>query len=232
MATGTNAAETFQQFLTTGDIAIDIPGLIIALLGSAFLSYLLGKLYAVYGTSLSNRRKFADNFVLIALATTLVISFVKSSLALSLGLVGALSIVRFRAAIKEPEELTFLFICIAIGLGMGANQIAVTVVSFIIVAAIVWTRHFYHKKEENQNLYISIAGNASEKVSLENITAILEKHCTAVQMRRFDHTGDDGLDATFLVDIDSFKQLESVRAELKKLSKGLSVTYMDRIDVH
>ena len=51
----------------------------------------------------------------------LIIFVVKSSLALSLGLVGALSIVRFRSAIKEPEELTFLFLNIALGIGFGAN---------------------------------------------------------------------------------------------------------------
>ena len=53
----------------------------------------------------------------------------KSSLALSLGLVGALSIVRFRTPIKEPEELAYLFISIAMGLGLGANQILATVVA-------------------------------------------------------------------------------------------------------
>ena len=50
------------------------------------------------------------------------ITIVKSSLALSLGLVGALSIVRFRTAIKEPEELSYAFLSIAIGLGLGADQ--------------------------------------------------------------------------------------------------------------
>ena len=57
---------------------------------------------------------FFKNFTSLTLITTLIITVVKSSLALSLGLVGALSIVRFRAAIKEPEELVYLFICIAI----------------------------------------------------------------------------------------------------------------------
>ena len=61
--------------------------------------------YAKYGNSLSNRKKLMQTFVLISVTVMLVISIVKSSLALSLGLVGALSIVRFRAAIKEPEEL-------------------------------------------------------------------------------------------------------------------------------
>ena len=56
---------------------------------------------------------------------------VKSSLALSLGLVGALSIVRFRAAIKEPEELIYLFLTIAAGLGTGAGQIKITIFGVI-----------------------------------------------------------------------------------------------------
>ena len=56
------------------------------------------------------------------MTTLLVIAVVKSSLALSLGLVGALSIVRFRTPIKEPEELAYIFLAIALGLCLGADQ--------------------------------------------------------------------------------------------------------------
>ena len=59
------------------------------------------------------------------MTTMLIITVVKSSLALSLGLVGALSIVRFRAAIKEPEELAYLFLTIAIGLALGREPATV-----------------------------------------------------------------------------------------------------------
>jgi len=65
------------------------------------ISFIMGKVYSKYGTSLSNRNKLAQTFVLISLTVMLVITIVKSSLALSLGLVGALSIVRFRTAVKE-----------------------------------------------------------------------------------------------------------------------------------
>lgn len=78
--------------------------------------------YTRFGKSLSNRARFAQTLPILTLITVLVISVVKSSLALSLGLVGALSIVRFRTAIKEPEELVFLFLAIGIGLGIGADQ--------------------------------------------------------------------------------------------------------------
>src|SRR3989344_9492174 len=97
--------QTFEQFLSNQQVTIDYSYLILALLVVALLSWILSRLYIKYGTSLSNRKNFSSNFVLLGTTTTLIIIVVKSSLALSLGLVGALSIVRFRAAIKEPEEL-------------------------------------------------------------------------------------------------------------------------------
>ena len=97
------------------------------------LSYIIGMIYSKYGNSLSNRKKLTQAFVLISVTVMLVISIVKSSLALSLGLVGALSIVRFRTAIKEPEELVYFFIAIALGLGMGANQRIVTLVGALVI---------------------------------------------------------------------------------------------------
>ena len=76
------------------------------------LSLLVAWYYSHYGQSFANRNKFALLLPALTLTTAIVITIVKSSLALSLGLVGALSIVRFRTAIKDPEELIFLFIAI------------------------------------------------------------------------------------------------------------------------
>ena len=90
------------------------------------LSFILGRLYYLYGKSFSDRKSLSVTFPLLSLTTLLVISVVKSSLALSLGLVGALSIVRFRTPIKESEDLVYLFIAISIGLGIAASQYLIT----------------------------------------------------------------------------------------------------------
>ena len=97
--------ETFDQFLSASRTNIPVLGFTLNIILSAILAISLSWVYAKYGHSLSNRKQFGKNFLLITMTTMVVISIVKSSLALSLGLVGALSIVRFRAAIKEPEEL-------------------------------------------------------------------------------------------------------------------------------
>ena len=73
----------------------------------------------------------------MSIVTCLVITVIKFSLALSLGLVGALSIVRFRAAIKEPERLIYLFLIIGIGLASGANQFLVAIIATIFVSIIL-----------------------------------------------------------------------------------------------
>ena len=117
--------------------------IIIAILVSALRIF-----YIRYGNAISNRRKFAANFLPLALATMLIIMIVKSSIALSLGLVGALSIVRFRAAIKDPEELTYLFFVIGLGLAGGANQPILAIVAFfsiIVLLFLMLTNGFYSK---------------------------------------------------------------------------------------
>ena len=109
------------------------------------LALILAFIYTRYGKSLSNRKEFSSNFVLLSMTTMLIITIVKSSLALSLGLVGALSIVRFRTAIKEPEELGYLFLSIALGLGLGANQILITLIGFVILLAFIVLRDKFSK---------------------------------------------------------------------------------------
>jgi uncharacterized membrane protein YhiD involved in acid resistance len=119
------------------------------------LAYILGLIYSKYGSSLSNRKKLKQTFVLMAITVMIVITIVKSSLALSLGLVGALSIVRFRTAIKEPEELVYLFFIISIGLANGANQFLLSIIATIIILIFLLTRSIYKNKNSNSGNFIS-----------------------------------------------------------------------------
>ena len=93
-----------------GDGTISISDLVINLLLGMGLSIGLAIYYLKFGHTYSDRTNHARILPILAVTTLLVITVVKSSLALSLGLVGALSIVRFRTPIKEPEELVYLFL--------------------------------------------------------------------------------------------------------------------------
>ena len=141
-----------QEYLNQSRTQIPFLWFIYNMVLTAVLTFFLKQAYVKYGNSLSNRKAFGNNFIIIAMTTMLIISVVKSSLALSLGLVGALSIIRFRTAVKEPEELSYLFIAISIGLGFGANQGNITIVSFIIIlASLVLIKKLGRNNEDNND---------------------------------------------------------------------------------
>ncbi len=117
-------------------------------------------LYRHCGASPSDSDSITRVFPLLTLVTTAVIAVVKSSLALSLGLVGALSIVRFRAAIKEPEELVYLFLCIAIGLSLGAEQPLLALVLVVVATIFVVCMHFAGRSRREHNLMLTITGDS------------------------------------------------------------------------
>lgn len=222
-----NAINKLALFTNT---QISIIPLMINFAVVVFLSFLLKRFYIRYGHALSNRRIFASNFPIIAATTFLVITVVKSSLALSLGLVGALSIVRFRAPIKEPEELAYLFLTIAIGLGIGADQMLPTVVVVLLILFIVvrW-QSMSMKTAENHNLYlnIEIPKVTSEKNILRQIDSILKEHSNIIDIRRVDIRGN-ALHATYYVDFDSNEVLTNVLENLKKAIPDVSLTFIDQ----
>ena len=113
-------------------------------------SFILMYVYRNKANSLSSKIQISTIIPLLSNITFLVILIVKSSLALSLGLVGALSVIRFRTPVKEPEDLAFLFFAIALGIGYGAHQIFPTSLVFLILIVIIWF-HLSNKKKVLHN---------------------------------------------------------------------------------
>tara|TARA_Y100000992_G_scaffold291968_1_gene248933 strand:- start:1201 stop:1881 length:681 start_codon:yes stop_codon:yes gene_type:complete len=112
--------------------------IIVSLIFCTVTSFILMYVYKNKSNSLSSKVQISPIIPLLSLITFLVILIVKSSLALSLGLVGALSVIRFRTPIKEPEDLAFLFLAIGIGIGYGAGQIYATTIIFLAIISIIW----------------------------------------------------------------------------------------------
>ena len=219
--------QSFEEFLATSSVQIPLISFIVNLLLTAILSLILSRIYVIYGISLSNRSLFGRNFLLITMTTMLIISIVKSSLALSLGLVGALSIIRFRAAIKEPEELAYLFLAIGIGLGFGANQGLITVIAFIVIATIlIIMKLCFYKTYENQNLHLTVSCQNPQKTGVDEIVKILRKHCSEVNLRRLDENAEM-FEGSFLVVFINFEQLYETKNALQQLDDTLKFSFLD-----
>jgi uncharacterized membrane protein YhiD involved in acid resistance len=203
-----------------------LPGFVLSLGLAAVLGFLLGRAYVHFGHSLSNRRLFARNFLLLTVTTTLIISIVKSSLALSLGLVGALSIIRFRAAIKEPEELAYLFLAISIGLGLGAGQALVTVAAVAVILGLLALRSLVHRAPDHPNLHLTVTSPSPGKVSASQILEALTVSGASARLKRFDET-PDLLEASFLVDFKEVGRLERFNQQLRELSPEVQISCLD-----
>ena len=142
-------------------------GMLFALVIGLFIFFIYKKTF----TGIMYSTGFAMSLIGLSLVTTLVIMAVTSNIVLSLGMVGALSIVRFRAAIKEPMEIVFLFWSIAVGIVIGAGMIPLAVIGSVIIGVILVI--FANKKFRNAP-YILIVNCKDEKAE-ENALNIIEK---------------------------------------------------------
>ncbi len=215
-----------QVFLNYQNIEINLLVFVGNLLIALVLSHILSLVYVKYSNSLSNKRIFSNNFYLITLTTTVIITVVKSSLALSLGLVGALSIVRFRAAIKEPEEIAYLFLCIAIGLGLGANYTLVTVIGFAIILASTIVINLYSRKNINQeDMFCTISWN--KKFVLEELLKVLKNHSNYLFLRDFD-ISDEFSQVGVIINFKNSEDINLLSTELSRIYSGVNIKFLNK----
>jgi len=215
-----------KTLFSGGDQPVEIFPFLMQLLITVILSLLIGFFYIKYGNSLSNRKALSRVLVLVSLTTMIIITIVKGSLALSLGLVGALSIVRFRTAIKEPEELAYFFMVISIGLGVGAGQILVTVIGTLFLSAVIILVNRQKSTEVLQNLIIRFQQQGQN--DLEKAIELLKKHATQLELRRLDE--DEQLsEISFAVRFSSSKDLVAAKKELQAIFPGVSFSFLEII---
>ncbi|MBU0974160.1 DUF4956 domain-containing protein [Patescibacteria group bacterium] len=207
---------------------ISVLSLIMNLFLTAITAFILGIFYNKFGRSLSNKSRLATNFVSISVTTALVITIVKSSLALSLGLVGALSIVRFRTAIKEPEELAYLFLSIALGLGFGAGQKLISVVAFVIILIILFVQFMITKKWDLRNhLILSIkTPDKNTKKTIDILQSILAKYTSKSELTQMNLSSKQ-TNFGVRIDVDDSQKLTALLAELKEKFSDSIINVVD-----
>ena len=210
-----------ENFFLNSNVDINLTNFVIAIIISAILAYVVKISYVKVSRSLNDKEHFSEIFVPLAVITTLVITVVKFSLALSLGLVGALSIVRFRAAIKEPEELVYLFFVIGIGLANGANQFMIAIISTFIIILILYIRKIYNDKKDSNSLTESSTNILQlqiddKKVDSEKIIERIKKNLNYLNLKSFS-SDLETRQFNFWFDVDQ-KKLNILINEIEKIS--------------
>lgn len=213
---------------------LNLPDLVIALLVGALLAFALRLHFTYFARAISNRAELVRVIPFITLTIILVISVVKSSLALSLGLVGALSIVRFRTPIKEPEELAYIFMAIAIGLGLGANQLWQTVgaTSLILVIMSAFSRFQLDRKHAIGEVFLNIvipheATKTFQPPTLNIIKSITADLKLTTNMNRLSKS-DEGFDVVLRFSGCTPEDLEQILSRLSVQYPNADYTVVDQ----
>lgn len=228
-----NSLGDFEKYLSAGALNLSVVDTLINLIIAGILSLILVQTYIVCATSISNRKNLSKNFIILTLTTVFIITIVKSSLALSLGLVGALSIIRFRTAIKEPEELLYLFICIAIGLGLGANQKVITILAFFFIIVFIWGRYYLVKdnNKNSENLILSISYNKDLKIDNESLLSQISKYTKYIKLIRLDENKNK-YEATFDVEFEDFENINNLRESFNQSFENINLTIIDNSNLN
>ena len=238
-----NSVSTFskqqlENFFLNSNVEINIGNFIVAIVLSAILAFLIKLTYVKISKSLNDKEHFSETFVPLAIITTLVITVVKFSLALSLGLVGALSIVRFRAAIKEPEELVYLFFIIGVGLAAGANQFFIAIIATFITILILYLRKIYNDRvgktdyiDTSTNiLQIQITGQNEDS---EKIINHIKKNVNYLNLKSFS-SENELKQFNFWFDIEN-KKLNLLLKDIEKITtdnKSIKIQIFSRSGIY
>jgi hypothetical protein len=208
--------------------SIEIFSFTMMLLGVWALSSLVSLHYNKFFPHISRSQSMGKTLIMISMITFLIITVVKSSLALSLGLVGALSIIRFRTPIKEPFELSYLFMSIAIGLGYGANQWLPTsiVIIFSLLVLIFYSKNSNKLVDGSYFIYMDFEKSEND-MDIEDILLGIGKNINVdMNLRRIDRNLES-TKITINAIINSNEDLVKLNKDLVATLKPTSISIVD-----
>ena len=208
---------SFTENIASFSLFDTIIGMILSFVLGLFVFYVYKKTFngVMYSAS------FGVSLIAMTLITTLVLLAVTSNVVLSLGMVGALSIVRFRTAIKEPLDIAFLFWSIAIGIVVGAGMLTLAVFGTLFIGLILIV--FINKKTTDNPylLVVNLVDDQTEKTVNGAIADSVKKH--VVKSKTVSKTG---IELTMEIRLNSMStDFVNKIASLKGVTNAVLVSY-------
>ena len=157
----------FNNTIPTQDLMLS---LLVAIASAIIINFIYKKTYL----GVSYNKSFSLSTILLTLVTSIVIRTINSNLSLSLGMVGALSIVRFRTSVKDPVDTIFMFWGITAGIMSGAGLYLVTILSTLLIGLLYFISFTIQSKQDNKKLLVIVTDTAK---SQEIINILKNKKC-------------------------------------------------------
>lgn len=218
-------AETLLAAQQNG-FALSVTDLLISLSLAALVGGIVVLVYRVTHRGLNYERSFLVSLLLIAPIVAVVMMLIGTNLALSLGMVGALSIIRFRTVIKDTRDMVYLFWAISIGLGCGTyNWIPVLVSAGFIAAVMILLHLLHYGRAVHSDYVLVVAGDRS--APLEAIRPIVSEFAARSEMRSMD-ANDSGWELVLELRIPTTEEPDGARLleQIRSLDRVRSVSLL------
>lgn len=210
--------EIIAEFLVDSQVLTDT---FISLVIATIISALISQLYKYTHRGMNYEHTFMFSLILLGPIVALVMFNIRGDLVLSLGLIGSLSIIRFRTAIKDTRDMVFIFWVIAVGLGSGTYNWSVVLISSVFITIIVFILYIIrYGYIQNKDFILSISGRFPNQT--DQVREIVQKHAINARMRSYE-VEDESWEMIYelrLLDVTS-PAADSLIQELKAL-QGIS----------
>ena len=204
------------KYLIENNVGISVTQILISMCITVLLSMFIYWVYKKTYSGVMYSKNFNITIMLISTVTSMVMMIIGSNLALSLGMVGALSIIRFRSAIKDPKDIGFLFWGIAVGLSTGTGIYIVGIIGSIFIAFLLF---IFDRGIYNDNCYLLIVkGN---DINFDKIESIIKEHTSKFNLKMKNST-DIFTEATYEIKLKRNEDNEILR-ELKTIENIINI---------
>ena len=202
----------------------------LAIISSALLAgFFVRYIYTRYSQSISSKSSYGNTLLMVTVCVAGLIAVVKSSLALSLGLVGALSVIRFRTAVKEPYTLAFILFAVCLGISIGASQYIFAILilltgSFIAFFSYFRSTEINSKFLKNNDIDTLTITAIKQENMMEALSEISDK-VSIYNLKNITNNLNSETVATIGIVVDSNSILDDLLVTLNKIPGILSVSF-------
>ncbi|MDQ3535489.1 MAG: DUF4956 domain-containing protein [Bacteroidota bacterium] len=191
--------------------------LIIAFICGVFIALL----YRVTYKGISYSGTFVNSIIMLSMITALVIMVIGNNLARAFGLVGAMSIIRFRTAVKDPQDIMFIFFALGIGLAAGVGIYAITITGTLLIGlAFFITTKYNFANPKKKDFLLQITHHA--QTTPDNaFVEILKKYCSTFKLINIKSIGEENkgtVETSYYINLRDERKNEQFVGELKKIS--------------
>lgn len=210
-----------------------VQGVVLSLLLAFVLGQLLAWLYYFTHSGLSYSRSFVQSLILITVIVSMVMSTIAGSFIVAVGLMGALSIIRFRNIIKDTRDIAFIFCALVVGMATGSQRYTIAIIGTLAICTIIlylYLSDFGTHQPHNAFLRFSLQGRVTGD---HPIVSILKKFCsnhTLISSQEGDF-GDPNVEYAYQILIKNAARNEQMLAELHKVEgiKNVNLTVQEQL---